>query len=325
MINHKLPLTIILLGLLWLGLAACRATEPAEREPPPLPPPTPTLSLMPPIQPGDGTDLIDRLLERGILRVGIRVWPEADFSPPAFRGYAEGTLGTPLNGFEVDVAHLLADGLGLELALVEAYPPVILSGEWQGQWDVALASIVPFDQVPAEAMRFSQPYAYVPMGILVPIGNSSIETVEQLAGRRVGVLEYSAYERLLTEDGESLTVYGDPLLPPLPEEIRPVPLSNLQDSIRAMGVPTPTLEFEALFGPAPVFREATRNQAVKLAPQAENLGLQPQVVAAMPQDGLAVERLIAEINTVLDRAEGQGFLAELYLHWYGQDLSQPGE
>jgi hypothetical protein len=29
-------------------------------------------------QPGDGTDLMDALLERGVIRVGIRVWPEAN-------------------------------------------------------------------------------------------------------------------------------------------------------------------------------------------------------------------------------------------------------
>ena len=33
-----------------------------------------------------------------------------------------------MNGFEVDIARLVAQGLGLELELVEAYPPV--SCQW---------------------------------------------------------------------------------------------------------------------------------------------------------------------------------------------------
>ena len=312
---------MFLLFLILALLTACQSPDPVNLEPTAEPPP-PTIPLIPPIQPGDGSDLIDQLLEAGVIRVGIRVWPEAEFSPPAFRGFAEGTLGTPLNGFEVEIAHLMAEGLGLELELVEAYPPVILSGDWQGQWDVALASIVPFDQPISRRMYFSQPYAYVPMGILIPATNDSIKTFEQLAGQRVGVLEFSAYDRLLTSDSIVLTVYKQRLLPALPEDIRPRPVSNLQKTIRQMGNPTATLEFDALFGPAPVFREATRNQAVKLAPGAENLGLQPLVVAAVPQDGLEVERLIAEINTVFDRAERQGILAEIYLRWYGQDLSR---
>ena len=97
--------------------------------------------LNPPIQPGDGTDLIDRLLETGIIRVGIRVWPEANFSPPAFRGASNSITGGALNGFEVDIAHLVAEGLGLELELVEAPPQVITSGNWRGEWDIALASL----------------------------------------------------------------------------------------------------------------------------------------------------------------------------------------
>ena len=92
--------------------------------------PTPAPVLIPPIQPGDGSDLIDRLLARGVIRVGPRVWPEAEFSPPAFRGFSNAATGGALNGFEVDIARAVAENLGLELELIEAYPPVIASGDW---------------------------------------------------------------------------------------------------------------------------------------------------------------------------------------------------
>jgi hypothetical protein len=54
-----------------------------------------------------------------------------------------------------------------------------------------------------------------------------------------------------------------------------------------------------------------------------NLPAHPLVVAVVAQDGLTVERLMAEINTILERLERQGTLAELSLRWYDQDLSQP--
>ena len=307
--------------------AQCRPTPAPTGAPLVQPTPTlpqPALPPFPPLQPGDGSDLIDRLLEIGLLRVGIRVWPEPNFSPPAFRGFSNAETGGALNGFEVDVARHLAAGLGLELELVQAYPPVIASGAWQGAWDVALASLVPFDQPPPEAqtgLHYSKPYAYVPMGLLVPAGNNDIQTWGDLAGRRIGVLEYSSYERLLSAEGAKLTVGGQPLLVEPPPELRIVPLSNLPKSIRHLGNPAENdepLQIDAIFGPTPIFQEAIKGDfPVKLAPQARNLGLQPLVVATVPREGLTVDRLIAEINNVLERLERQGTLAEIQLDWYG--------
>lgn len=288
----------------------------------------PTVLLFPPIQPGDGSDLLDRLLEKGVLRVGIRVWPEAMFAPPAFRGISNAATGGTLNGFEVDVARLLAEGLGLELELVEAYPPVITSGDWRGQWDIALASLVPFDQPPEQAVAslvYSNPYGYFPIGVLVPAENNNIQSVNDLSGRRVGVLEYSAYQRLVSSPDPPLTFRGQPLLLDIPNDTQPVALSNLPKAIRQLGQPADDKEAEvdAILGPVPILEEAIKSDIpVKLAPQAQNLGYQPLAVAAVPQDGLKVDRLITQINTVLDYLQQEGYLAEIYFRWYQQDYSQ---
>lgn len=339
MVRLLLKLTCLTLVLgCGLSAAQCRPTPAPTGAPLVQPTPTPSqpaLPSFPPVQPGDGSDLIDRLLETGLLRVGIRVWPEPNFSPPAFRGFSNAETGGALNGFEVDVARHLAAGLGLELELVQAYPPVIASGAWQGAWDVALASLAPFDQPPPEAqtrLHYSKPYAYVPMGLLVPAGNNDIQSWGDLAGRRVGVLEYSPYQRLLSAAGTTLTVGRQPLLAEPPPDLRVVPLSNLQKSIRYLGDPAESdepLQIDAIFGPTPIFQEAIKSDfPVKLAPDARNLGLQPQVVATVPREGLTVDRLLAEINNVLEQLERQGTLAEIQLDWYGaqpsdQEVIQP--
>jgi polar amino acid transport system substrate-binding protein len=317
-------LTIIII-LTFLIAAQCQPTsqptaesiaQPATPSPPPF--------LIPPIQPGDGSDLIDRLLERGFIRVGVRVWPGAEFSPPAFRGFSHAETGGALNGFEVDIAHLVAEGLGLELELVEAYPPVIASGDWRGEWDIAIASLTPFDQSP-EIMAFSRPYAYVPMGVLIPAEADNVQTLGDLSNKKVGVLEYSTYQRLLAPEGQSLTVGAQPLLTQIPTNVQPIPLSNLLKAIHELGDPENEQEaqVEAIFGPTPIFREAIKSGLpVKLAPQTQHVGLQPLAIAVVPQDGLKVDRLLAEVNKILDRLQQQGILAEIYLRWYEQDLSQ---
>jgi ABC-type amino acid transport substrate-binding protein len=99
----------------------------------------------------------------------------------------------------------------------------------------------------------------------------------------------------------------------------------LAKDIRQLGQPAadPSPPVVVIFGPAPIFQAAReRDFPVKLAP-VENIGRQPLTIAAIPQDGLAVNRLIAEINTILERLRRQGVLAEIYLRWYEQDYSQP--
>ncbi|MEW5959407.1 MAG: transporter substrate-binding domain-containing protein [Chloroflexota bacterium] len=309
---------------LWLLVQCQSFGQPAGPPPaPPSPAPAPALPLYAPPRRGDGTDLIDRLLENGVIRVGIRVWPEAEFSPPAFRGFSNAETGGALNGFEVDLARLLAEGLGLELELVEAYPPAITGGDWRGAWDIAIASLAPFDS-PA-GLVYSRPYGYMPMGVLVPAQASGLPGVGALAGRRVGVLEYSAYQQLLAAPDPPPTVWGgQPFTTQLPADVQPVALSNLLKAIRDLGQSGTDPPVEAIFGPVAIFEEAVKSEEpVRLLARADVLGVQPLVVAVAPQEGLKVDRLLAAINTVLDRLERRGTLAEVYLRWYGQDLSRP--
>jgi ABC-type amino acid transport substrate-binding protein len=319
--------------VLLLTATQCPQSDPATPDPVQPPSPEPTIFLIPAIEPGDGTDLIDQLLDTGIIRVGIRVWPEAAFAPPAFRGFSNATTGGALNGFEVDLAHLLAEGLGLELELIEAYPPVIASGDWRGEWDIAIASLVPFDQPPepsagraVSGLVFSEPYGYMPMGVLVPAGENGIQSVGDLSGRKVGVLADSPYEQLLVAPREEpLTVQGRPVLTvALPTDIEIVPESNLLKTIRLLGQPEgeETTDVVAVIGPAPILQEAVNADLPVKPVQAQYLGFQPLAVAAVPRDGLKVDRLMLEINTVLGRLQRRGILAEVYQRWYQQDLSR---
>jgi L-cystine transport system substrate-binding protein len=295
--------------------------------PTPIPAP-PTIVLVPPIQRGDGTDLIDRLLDTGVVRVGVRVWPGPEFSPPVFRDVTTAESGGALTGFEVDITRAVAEGLGLELELIEADPRLLNSGDWQGRWDLAIASLVPFDQPlepSAQAMVYSTPYGYMPVGLLIAANDENIKGLADLSTRRVGAMEHTAYQRLLTPVEGTLTVQGQVLMPKPPADLQLIVLSNMAKAIRQFGEAAPINQpqAEAILGPVPMFQEAIVSGApVKLAPEANQVGLQPLAIAAVPQEGLKVERLMAEINNVLERLQRQGTLTEIYLKWYGQDLSR---
>jgi ABC-type amino acid transport substrate-binding protein len=318
-------LEFTLFFVLTLTAAQCQFTAAS----PTAPPAPPTFVLVPPVQRGDGTDLVDRLLERGVVRVGVRVWPDPEFSPPIFRDVTSAQSGGALTGFEVEIARLVAEGLGLELELIEADPRLLNNGDWRGQWDLAMGSLVPFDQPldpSAQAMRYSAPYAYMPLGVLIPAGEEGLQTLAELSKRRVGVMEHSAAQRLLTPGEWPLTVQGQALMPQPPADLQLIVLSNLPKSVRQFGQATEAAgpPVEAIFGPAPVFQEAIDSGlALKFAPEAGRVGLQPLAIATVPQGGLKVDRLIAEINQILERLQRQGALSEIYIQWYGQDLSRP--
>ncbi len=315
-------LKLLILLVLLLGAAGRCQPAPGEVAPTSFPAPGSTPTLVLPVKRGDGSDLLDRLLDAGVIRVGLRVWPSAEFSPPAFRGFSNAETGGALNGFEVDVARLVATGLGLELELVEAYPPVLAGGDWRGQWDVAIASLAPFDEPPIPVtapLFFSEPYGYLPLALLVPASAGDSPRLEDLTGQKVGVLEDSAGQFLLGAPGQPLTALGRPVLDrKLPAGLEPVAVSNLLKAIHDLGQPG---QPDALFGPAPVFQEAVKSELpVKVV--AGPLGYQPLAVAVISQDGLKVDRLLQEINKVLERHRRRGTLAEMYLRWYGQDYSQ---
>jgi ABC-type amino acid transport substrate-binding protein len=221
----------------------------------------------------------------------------------------------------VDVAHAVAEGLGLELELVEAYPPVLATGDWRGQWDIAIASLVPFDQPPPAAVQslvFSKPYGYLPLAVLIPAVDGRTQTLADLSGQRVGILTHSAEGRLLSAGGQSLTFQQQALLSTLPANLQLVPQDNLPRAIRELGGSSLT----AIIGPSPVLSEAIKSELpVKLAPKAANFTTLPVAVAVVSPEGLKVDRLITEINKVLNRLRRQGTLSEIYLRWYEQDFS----
>ena len=99
----------------------------------------------------------------------------------------------------------------------------------------------------------------------------------------------------------ALTVQGQSLMPAPPGDLQLIVLSNLAKGIRQFGEAAPINQpqAEAILGPVPMFQEAIVGGApVKLAPEANQVGIQPLAIAAVPQEGLKVDRLMAEINNV---------------------------
>lgn len=294
------------------GGAESAATEAAATAPipseaiarPPAAPITTTTRLNP-------NDLLAAVRERGVLRVGLRVWPDAAFNPPAFRDPAGGAL----TGFEVDLARALADTLQVDLELIEVPAQNLRSGRWQEEWDLALGSL-PITDNNEQALRFSYPYAYLPVGLLVQAENGAVADLESLSGRVVAVPAETTIQAVVA--GEPVSVQGRPLLDRVPAGLTVEPYVNDAQAIRDLAVqgeaaPDAVIHFVPVLETAIAFELPVKVVGPTLF--WEPLGL------AADRAGPPAEQLLAAVNTALGSLREDGTLAEISLRWYGRDYS----
>jgi polar amino acid transport system substrate-binding protein len=89
-------------------------------------------------------------------------------------------------GFDVATAVTIADELGVEPCFVTPPWSQLIAGNWQNNWDVHVGSVaITFARM--ESLYFSQPYYATPTVALVHVDNTSINKIEDLSGKRIGV------------------------------------------------------------------------------------------------------------------------------------------
>jgi polar amino acid transport system substrate-binding protein len=89
-------------------------------------------------------------------------------------------------GFDVDVAVAVAQELGVEPCFVTPPWSQLIAGNWQNNWDVHVGSVaITYERM--KSLYFSQPYYATPTVALVHVDNVSINGLEDLSGRRIGV------------------------------------------------------------------------------------------------------------------------------------------
>ena len=150
------------------------------------------------------TDDLAGIAERGVLRVITRNGAGTYY---IWRG--------ELMGFEYDLAREFASRQGLRMELV--VPPGradLLPGVGAGMGDVGAASLpASVARAEREGVVFSRPYHRAVETVVARAGDSSIQRVEDLAGRRVAVRRGSAYWQtleLLQREGIELDIVEVP-------------------------------------------------------------------------------------------------------------------
>lgn len=103
-----------------------------------------------------------------------------------------------LAGFDVDVARAVAAKLGVKLKLSTPGWETIVSGRWQGRWDICICSMSP-TAARARVLSFPAVYYHSPAVLVVHNKEQRIRSVADLTDKRVGVGMGSSYENFMNK------------------------------------------------------------------------------------------------------------------------------
>jgi ABC-type amino acid transport substrate-binding protein len=136
-----------------------------------------------------GTTMAE-IQDRGEIRIGVKY----DVPPFGFKN----PQTDEVEGFDVDMGHIVAEALGVEPVFVEAISDNRIPFLQQGEVDLILSTMT-INQERDLEIEFSEPY-YVARGrILVP-QDSDVQGIDDLAGKRVCTALGSTYEETVREE-----------------------------------------------------------------------------------------------------------------------------
>jgi polar amino acid transport system substrate-binding protein len=221
--------------------------------------------------------------------------------------------GNQLAGFDVDVAKAFAAKLGVKLKLATPGWETIVSGRWQGRWDICICSMSPTDER-AKVLSLPVRYYSSPAVLTVHKDEQRIKSVADLSGKRVGVGMGSSYENYINK---ALVIPGAaPLAYPF-HDVVAIPgdeTVNFRNLALGPGVRLDAIVSDIATAKASV--EATR--ALKIVGPV--IYAEPNVVATEKGDAdwdLTVTR-------IFDEMKANGTLAKISLKWFGQDITRDG-
>ena len=273
-------------------------------------------------------DLLEAIKQRGYILVST----DPNYEPQSFLN-TEGerpsdtkcpadTLTTAeMQGFDVDAAKAIGDGLGVETCFATPSWDAITAGNWADKWDVSVGSMTVLTGR-QEVLDFSVPYYYSPAVVAVR-ADSGITSVEQLSGQAICAGTATTYEAWAAND------FTNPNAPPessilikAPADVTVVPLETDQECAQAIEAGREDFIAYATSGTVVDANIAAGMPVVKLdAPI-----YYEQLAAAFDKSStLSTDTLRAEVDRIFTAMHDDGRLSELSNQWFGVDITKATE
>jgi polar amino acid transport system substrate-binding protein len=126
----------------------------------------------------------------------IVISTDANYAPQSFLN-DKGEL----DGFDIDVSKEVAKRMGVKVKFVTPDWDLIVAGKWGARWDLSIGSMT-ITSARAKVVDFSTPYYYTPAQFGVHKKNTTIKTLDDFAGKIVGLGSGTTYETYLDPNQE---------------------------------------------------------------------------------------------------------------------------
>jgi polar amino acid transport system substrate-binding protein len=215
-----------------------------------------------------------------------------------------------LAGFDVDVARAFAAKLNVALHLATPGWETIVSGRWQGRWDICICSMSPTDER-AKVLSFPVTYYNSPAVLTVHKDEQRIKSAADISGKRVGVGTGSSYENYVNK---ALVIPGAPAVTYPFHDVLVMPgdeTINFRNLALGPGVRLDAIVSDLATAQASI----DTSHALKMVGPV--LYAEPNVVATEKGDpdwDRVVKDTFAELKA-------DGTLAKLSRKWFGQDIT----
>jgi polar amino acid transport system substrate-binding protein len=285
---------------------AAELPRPTDTEPPPttalVPPPTvPRFDEPAP----EGEDLLEKVLAGGRLVVST----DPNYAPQSFVNDAG-----QMDGFDVDVAKSVAARLAIQVEFVTPDWDVITAGNWGGRWDVSIGSMTPTAER-AQVLWFSDAYYYVPASFATHTDNTTIQTVDDLAGKTVGLGVATTYEAYLKGD---LAIMGGEIIYDPPPGIKIWQYLTDAEAFEDMELGD-GVRLDAVMSAQPTIQDAM-DAGVPLKYLGTPAFYEPLAFALDRWRGPS-QRMLAQLNQIIADMHADGTLSTLSKKWYGIDIT----
>jgi polar amino acid transport system substrate-binding protein len=269
------------------------------------------------------SDLLGAIQERGYILVSTdpnyapQSFLNTEGSRPADTKCPSDALTTAeMQGFDVDAAIAIGDGLGVETCFATPSWDTITAGSWADNWDVSVGSMT-ITTTRQEVLDFSVPYYYTPAVVAVR-ADSGVSSLADLEGQALCAGTATTYESWLNHDMAGLGLPESSIYAEAPN-VTVIPLETDQECAQAIAsgredfvgyVTSETVVDANIAEGFPVVKVGSAVYSEDLA-------------AALDKSStLPTATLLAEINRIFTEMHADGTLSELSLKWFELDLTQ---
>jgi polar amino acid transport system substrate-binding protein len=268
-----------------------------------------------------GGDLLKAIKERGyvIASTDPNYMPQSGMNPEGKRPSdtkcpSDTFTSAEMQGFDVAVAAEIGKRLGVETCFATPDWDVVTAGSWADKWDMSVGSMTIKPPRP-DVFHFTTPY-YAPTAVIGVLADSTLTSIEDLAGQSVCVATATTYLDWLNN---ALDLNPTDIYVKAPAGIKIVELPTDQECPQALAAGRK--EFVA-YATSKTVVESNIAAGLPIKILGDPVFKEPNAVAIDKASSYDTAAFLKAVDDAIKAMHADGTLSALSLQWFGSDLTQ---